>query len=145
VSVPYVKGQTQSQATATLQDNGLTVNPTTTSNCAASSDGLVVGQNPPEGASVQPGDSVAITVCSTSQPTLVVVPSVVGEPESQADAVLQSVGLVAAATSIPDCESGGQGQVISQNPGGGASVNVGSTVGIAVGGPCTSSSPPPIG
>jgi beta-lactam-binding protein with PASTA domain len=75
----------------------------------------------------------------------VVVPSVVGEPEGQAEAALQSVGLVAAATIIPDCESGGQGQVINQNPGGGASVNVGSTVGIAVGGPCTSSSPPPIG
>ena len=143
VVVPDVSGQTQSQATATLQDDGLTVNPATTSNCAPSSDGLVVGQNPSGGMSVHPGSAVVITVCSASPPTPVVVPSVVGLAEGQAEADLQNDGLGVAATIIPDCESGGLGLVISQNPVGPPAVPAGTTVGIDVGGPCPSSSPPP--
>jgi hypothetical protein len=140
VVVPDVSGRTQSQATATLQDDALTVNPATTSNCAPSSDGQVMGQNPSGGTSVHPGSPVVITVCS--QPTLVVVPSVVGLAQGQAEAILQNDGLVAAATTIPDCESGGLGLVISQSLGG-KHVPAGTTVGIDVGGPCPSSSPPP--
>jgi beta-lactam-binding protein with PASTA domain len=143
VVVPDASGQTQSQATATLQDDGLTVNPATTSNCTANSDGLVVGQSPPPGTSVHPGASVVITVCSASQPTLVVVPNVIGLAESQAEADLQNDGLVAAVTMIPDCESGGLGQVISEIPGGGKSVQAGATVDIDVGAPCPSPSPSP--
>ena len=141
VVVPYVSGQTQSQATATLQDRGLTVNPATTSNCAASSDGLVVGQSPAEGASVHPGSPVVITVCTASQPTFVTVPNVIGLAQDQAEATLQNAGLAAAVTTIPDCESGGLGLVISQNPVGGGSIQVGATVDIDVGGQCTSSTP----
>src|SRR5262249_10551620 len=58
VTVPDVRWHTQSQATATLQHDRLTVIPTTTGNCAASSDGLVVGQSPPTGTSVHPGSPV---------------------------------------------------------------------------------------
>jgi Caspase domain/PASTA domain len=141
VVVPDVSGQTQSQATATLQSHGLTVNPATTSNCPASSDGQVVGQNPSAGMSVHPGFAVIITVCSASQPPLVVVPDVVGMPEGQAEAVLQNAGLVAAVTTIPDCESGGLGLAISETPDSG-SIPAGATVEIDVGGPCTSTPPP---
>ena len=143
VVVPDVTGQTQSQATTTLQDDGLAVSPATTSNCAARSADLVVGQSPPGSASARPGSAVVITVCSASQPATVVVPSVVGMPESQAEAALQNAGLVAAVTTIPSCESGGLGLAISQDPSGGESVNVGDTVGIDVGGPCPSPSPSP--
>lgn len=136
VAVPDVSGQTSSQATATLQNDGLTVNPATTSSCAASSGGLVVGQNPAAGTSVHPGTTVAIDVCSTNQST-VVVPSLIGQTQGQAEATLQNDGLVAAVTVIPDCYAGGPGLVISQTPGGGASVQVGATVGIDVGGQCT--------
>jgi Caspase domain/PASTA domain len=141
--VPDVSGQTQSQATTTLQDDGLAVSHATTSNCAASSAGLVVGQSPPGSTSVHPGSAVVITVCNASQPRTVVVPAVDGMPESQAEAALQNAGLVASVTTIPDCESGGLGLVISENPNGGASVNVGATVDIDVGGPCPSPSPSP--
>jgi hypothetical protein len=144
VAVPDVSGQTHDQAAAALQNDGLTVTPETTSNCAASSDGLVVGQNPPGGTSVHPGTTVVITVCSASQPTLVAVPDVIGQTQSQAEAALQSVGLAAAVTTIPDCESGGLGVVINEIPGGGKSVTAGTTVEIDVGGPCVSSSPTPI-
>ena len=138
VVVPDVSEQTQSRATATLQNDGLTVNPTTTSNCAASSGGLVVGQSPPKGKSVHRGTSVVITVCSASQPTFVIMPNLIGLPEGQAEAVLRNDGLIAAVTTIPDCNSGGQGLVISQDPAGNESVRVGATVDIDVGGQCNS-------
>jgi hypothetical protein len=143
VPVPDVSGQTQGQATAILQHDRLTVNATTTSNCAASSDSLVVGQSPPKGTSVHPGSPVVITVCSASQPALVRVPNVIGLTEGQAQATLQNDGLVAAVTTIPDCYSGGLGLVISQDPAGNASVTVGATVDIDVGGQCTSPTPTP--
>jgi hypothetical protein len=143
VVVPDVNGQTQSQATTNLQADGLAVSPATTSNCAASSAGLVVGQSPPGTASAHPGSTVVITVCSASQPATVSVPSVVGMPESQAEAALQNAGLAAAVTAIPDCESGGLGLVISQDPNGGASVKVGDTVDIDVGASCFSPTPTP--
>ena len=141
--VPDVSGQTHSQAAATLQNDGFTVNPVPTSNCAASSEGLVVGQRPPGGTSVPPDTLVVITVCSASQPPTVVVPSVVGMSESQAEAALQAAGLTTAVNTIPTCESGGLGLAISQTPNAGASVKVGDTVSIDVGGPCNSPSPPP--
>jgi hypothetical protein len=143
VAVPDVSGQTKNQATATLQDDGLTVNPATTSSCAASSDGLVVGQSPQGGTSVHPGSPVVITVCSASQPTLVVIPSVIGLAEGQAEATLQNDGLVASVTFIPDCASGGLGLVISQTPVGGDFIKVGAAVGIDVGAPCAPSTPTP--
>jgi hypothetical protein len=143
VVVPDVSGQTQSQATANLQNDGLTVNPAPTSNCPASSNGLVVGQTPAGGTSVQPGAAVGITVCGASQPAPVAVPSVIGLGESQAEADLQNAGLGVAVTMIPDCASGGLGQVISESPGGGKSVQPGTTIGIGVGALCPSPTPTP--
>ena len=143
VVVPDVSGQTQSQATANLQNDGLTVSPETTSNCATSSDGLVVGQSTPAGTSVHPGALVVITVCGASQPALVVVPNVVGLAESQAEADLQNAGLGVSVTMIPDCESGGLGLAISEIPVGGKSVKAGTTVDIDVGAPCPSPTPTP--
>lgn len=143
VVMPDVSGQTQRTATANLQHDGLTVTPATTGNCPASSDGLVVGQSPAAGTSVQPGAAVGITVCGASQPALVVVPSVIGLGESQAEADLQSAGLGFAVTLIPDCESGGLGQVISESPGGGKSVQPGATIDIGVGALCPSPTPTP--
>ena len=140
VVVPDVSGQTQSHATTTLQDDGLSVNPATTSNCAASSDGLVVGQSPAEGTTVHQGSAVVITVCSASQPANVPVPNVLGLAESQAESVLQSDGLVPAATLIPNCEAGSAGQVVQQSPDAGTAIPPGHTVDIGV---CEPPTPPP--
>jgi hypothetical protein len=139
VVVPDVTGQTQSQATANLQDDGLAVNPVTTSNCSANSNGLVVGQDPSGGTSAHPGSAVVVTVCNVSPS---VVPNVDGLPESQAEAILQSDGFGVAATTIPDCGSGGPGLVISQSPAGGTPASPGTTVSIDVGGQCTTPPPP---
>jgi PASTA domain len=133
---PDVTGQTQSVATATLQDDGLTVNPATTTNCAASSAGLVAGQSPSANASVHPDSAVTITVC---QPAMVMVPSVIGMTESQAEAVLLNDGLVAAPSTVRDCQSGQPGTVINQSPDGG-NIQAGGTADIGVAG-CLSTAP----
>jgi hypothetical protein len=128
VVVPDVSGLTQSKATTTLQDSGLTVNPATTSNCAASSDGQVVGQSPSEGTSVHQGSVVVITVCTA----YVQVPALDGLSEGQAEAVLQGDGLIAAPTIIPNCEAGGDGQVVQQSPDAGVKIHEGDTVDLGV-------------
>ena len=142
VVVPDVSGQTQSHATTTLQDDGLTVNPATTSNCAASSNGQVVGQTPSEGTTVHQGSAVVITVCSASQPANLTVPSLLGLPESQAEAVLQSDGLIAAPTLLPNCEAGSAGQVVQQSPDAGTAIQQGHAVEIGICEPPTPSPTP---
>jgi hypothetical protein len=132
VAVPGVSGQTQSHATTTLLDDGLTVNPATSSNCAASSNGQVVGQTPSEGTTVHQGSAVVITVCSARQPANVTVPNLLGLAESQAEAALQSDGLIAAPTLLPNCEAGSAGQVVQQSPGAGLGIQPGHPVDIGV-------------
>jgi hypothetical protein len=134
VMVPDVTGHTQSSATATLQNDDFTVNPATTSNCAESSAGLVVGQNPSGSTPVQPGSSVVITVC---QPPQVSVPPLIGLTESQAEATLQSDGLVPAPTTVHPCQSGEQGLVVNQDPAAESNVAPGATVGFGVAESCT--------
>ena len=135
VAVPDVIGQTQDQATATLKGAGLTVVPTTTSNCTSS--GNVVTQNPAGGASVGKGSSVAIGVCSPAA-TMVRVPNVIGQTQDQATATLKNAGLTAAPATTSDCNSTSNGNVVTQNPAGGASVGKGSSVTITV---CAAATP----
>ena len=133
--MPDVIGQTQDQATATLKGAGLTVVPTTTSNCTSS--GNVVTQNPAGGASVGKGSSVAIGVCSPAA-TMVRVPNVIGQTQDQATATLKNAGLTAAPATTSDCNSTSNGNVVTQNPAGGASVGKGSSVTITV---CAAATP----
>jgi len=130
VIVPNVVGQTQSQATTTLQAQGLTVNPTTIGKCDAASDGLVVSQSPSGGVSVQKDYTVTITVCSPTP--AVVVPDVVGQTQSQATTTLQGQGLTVNPTTTSECDVTSDGIVVSQSPSGGASVQKDYTVTITV-------------
>lgn len=66
VVVPDVTGQTQSQATTTLQGLGLTVSVTSSTGCDPQLYGTVLIQQPVGGTSVAAGSAVTITVCSTS-------------------------------------------------------------------------------
>jgi serine/threonine-protein kinase len=63
IDVLDVVGQTQSQATSTLQGQGLVVTTTSVSECGASDDGNVVSQNPPAGTAVETGASEVIGIC----------------------------------------------------------------------------------
>ena len=131
VAVPDVIGQTQDKATSTLKGAGLTVVPTTTSNCNSTSSGNVVTQNPAGGASVGKGSSVTITMCSPAA-TMVRVPNIVGQTQDQATATLRNAGLTAMPATTSNCNSADNGNVVTQNPAGGASVGKGSSVAIGV-------------
>jgi len=130
VMVPNVVGQTQSQATTTLQALGLTVNPTTISRCDAVSDGLVMSQSPSGGVPVPKDSAVGITVCSAT--AAVVVPDVVGQTQSQATTTLQGHGLTVNTTTTSECDATSDGIVAGQSPSGGASVQEDSTITITV-------------
>jgi len=84
--------------------------------------GTVISQNPISGASVTAGSAVNLMV--SSGPALVIVPGVVGQVQSAAEAVLTGAGLTVG--TVPS------GTVISQNPISGASVTAGSAVNLVV-------------
>ncbi len=131
VAVPDVIGKTQDKATSTLKGAGLTVVPTTTSNCNSTDNGKVVTQNPAGAASVGKGSSVAIGVCSPAA-TPVRVPNVIGQTQDKATATLKNTGLTAMPATTSNCNSADNGSVVTQNPAGGASVGKGSSVAIGV-------------
>ena len=66
VTMPNVVGMTQQGATATLENDGLTVSAGTTSDCGKFGDGIVVTQSPLAGTSVPANTSAAIGVCDVT-------------------------------------------------------------------------------
>jgi serine/threonine-protein kinase len=127
VVVPDVTGQTQGQATTTLQSLGLTVSVATSTGCDPQLYGTVLSQQPTGGTSVPPGSTVGITVCD-----VVVVPDVTGQAQSDATTTLQGLGLTVSAVDSTGCDYQLNGTVLSQQPTGGTSVAAGSAVTITV-------------
>ena len=64
VTVANVIGQSQSAATTTLQDQGFTVSPLTTTDCSTADNGTVTVQSPVGGSPAESGSTVSITVCA---------------------------------------------------------------------------------
>jgi len=97
--------------------------------------GAVISQTPPPMSSVEPGSAVDLVV--STGPCPVIVPNVVGQAQSSAEALITSAGLVVG-TVTTQCDNViPVGQVISQNPVAGASVQPGSAVDLVVStGPC---------
>lgn len=131
VLVPDVVGVPLAQAQARLQAEGLRF----TSTEAPSADvptGAVISSDPGAGASVQRNAQVALVV--STGPEQVEVPEVVGQTEADARSELRERGLVVTVTpqSVPAGDPNA-GRVISQDPGGGQTVDVGATVAITVG------------
>jgi beta-lactam-binding protein with PASTA domain len=73
----------------------------------------------------------------------VTVPDVIGQTQAQAGTALESAGLTVTTTTTRNCEAAGDGEVVSQRPGGGSRVDQGTKVGLSV---CRSGhvSPPPV-
>ena len=65
-------------------------------------------------------------------------PDVIGQTQDQATAALKNAGLTAAPATTSDCNSTSNGNVVTQNPAGGASVGKGSSVTITV---CAAATP----
>ena len=129
VVVPSVIGQSQAQATSTLQAQGLAVTAASTSSCSAKDNGLVVSQDPSAGTSVAAGTSVGIGVCNATTP---MVPSVIGQSQAQATSTLRAQGLTAIPANAASCSPADNGFVVTQDPAAGTSVPQGTSVTIYV-------------
>jgi len=128
VSVPSVVGQSLSQATATLHNDGFNVNPTYQDSNAPQNQ--VISQNPTPGSSVPKGSTINLTV--SNGPPSVTIPTVVGESAGQATKDLQAAGFVVSQTFVSVSDPTQNGIVQRQNPDGGTSAPRGSTVTIEV-------------
>jgi beta-lactam-binding protein with PASTA domain/tRNA A-37 threonylcarbamoyl transferase component Bud32 len=134
VTVPEgLVNTTQANATAILQSAGLTT--TVTTKVSSAQKGTVLSTNPTSGTRINQGSAVVLTV--SSGPANAIVPSLIGLSQPVAGQTLASAGLVVGnVTSVPSQDPAGN--VVSSNPGTGASVPPGTPVDIAV-----SSGPPP--
>jgi hypothetical protein len=124
--VPGVVGQAQAAAQSAIAAVGLTSTVSSVNNAAPA--GQVIAQNPAGGAGVAPGSNVALTV--SLGPANVSVPGVVGQQQATAQAAIAAAGLTSTVTSVNNAAPAGQ--VIAQNPAGGASVPPGSGIALTV-------------
>ena len=137
VSVPYVVGQQENQAQATLQAKQFQVvvktDPTSTSPA-----GTVVSQSP-SGGTAAPGSTVALTVSGGA----ISVPSVIGDSQQTANQILTTAGFAVTVQSGSGPAQYANGTVFSQQPNASSMEAKGSTVTIFVqNGASPSPSPP---
>ncbi len=127
VTVPAIASTyTFAQAQAALQAVGLVavqVNHTSTTVPS----GTVISVSPAPGASAPYGSNVTVTV--SSGPPTVAVPPTIGDTVTQATSALQAAGLTVGGTYGPNATTPGA-TVVSSDPGGGVTVNVGSAVNL---------------
>jgi beta-lactam-binding protein with PASTA domain len=127
VRVPSVENLPERLAIKELNDAGLKANVDREASDTVR-EGLAIRTVPREGAEVQRGTRVRLLV--SSGPEQVTVPDVVGLSQTSAEARLEDEGLT---VSVEEAESDEpEGEVISQSPAGGTTVDAGSSVTISV-------------
>ena len=133
VEVPDVIGETEDTAAVTLESQGLAA----AANEVESEQprGVVVGQEPGAGTTVDEGTEVTISVSlgPPPEPETVRVPNVVGLSQGAAEEELSAAGLEAKAGEQTTEDESEDGVVVSQSPGGGAEVDEGAAVTVVVG------------
>ncbi|MDQ4103572.1 MAG: PASTA domain-containing protein, partial [Actinomycetota bacterium] len=130
VEVPNLRGLDRALAQASLQQRGLVLSPEQREEVVQDDRdvGKVRDQDPPPGRQLAKGKAVVITV--GVPPEIVRVPDVVGTNVEQAQ---RNIGLARLTAQLQEVDStAARGQVLRQNPGGGAEVKVGSTVTLTV-------------
>ena len=126
--VPNVVGMTQAAAEGAIEAvDSLTANVSRAYSDTVAA-GLVISQSPVGGTAVPIGSAVSIVV-SLGQP---VVPNIVGMTQAAAEGAIEAVDSLTANVSRAYSDTVPVGDVISQDPAGGTSVAIGSTVSIAV-------------
>jgi hypothetical protein len=101
--------------------------------------GAVAGGGP--GSPTPPPNSTSTSTgqgTGTSPGGQVAVPDVIGQTQDQATATLKNAGLTANPETTIDCNSADNGNVVTQNPAGGATADKGSSVAITV---CSAATP----
>jgi hypothetical protein len=135
VAVPNVVGLTQAAATSAITAATLTLGSTSTALSATIPAGSVISQNPAPGTPVMPGSPVALVVSLGGA----MVPNVVGATQSAASATLNGAQLTVGAVSMAASAVVPAGSVISESPGAGTLVALGSAVALVI-----STGPPPV-
>ncbi|WP_455366909.1 PASTA domain-containing protein, partial [Kaarinaea lacus] len=130
ITVPNVEGLSQAAAESAITSAGLTVGTITTANSSTVAAGNVISQTPAGGTSISEGSSVDLVV--SSGPVIVTVPSVIGLSQASAQSTITSAGLTIGNITTASSETVAAGNVISQSPTGGSSVEEGSSVDLVV-------------
>jgi beta-lactam-binding protein with PASTA domain/tRNA A-37 threonylcarbamoyl transferase component Bud32 len=130
VAVPNVVGQSQATAGGILGATGLGAGHVSKACSSQFGTGIVMSQTPGAGTHVPPGNKVNLTV--STGPCNVVVPTVVGNSETQAISTLSGDGLKAVPSTTATCAPATNKKVVSQTPAGGTTVKSGTTVAITV-------------
>ena len=125
--VPDVVGQPQASAEATINDAGLTVGAITQTNSDLVPVGCVIFQVPAGGTQAAAGSPVSLSVSLG-----VVVPSVIGMAQADAEAAIKAAKLQVGNVTLAPSATVPAGSVISQNPLAGTSVTGGSLVDLVV-------------
>jgi hypothetical protein len=124
-AVPYLIGLTEGAAANYLTTTGYAVPAvSTTLNSALAA--TVISQYPSAGIIELPGSTVNLTVSTGG----VVVPNLLGDPQSSATAAIKALGLIPTVGSQKECIN--PGEVLTQSPPSGTLVQTGSTVYITV-------------
>jgi serine/threonine-protein kinase len=140
VKVPNLVGDDQDDAKAELQRLGLEAQVTTQPDDTRK-EGVVLSQDPKQGADAQKGSVVRLVVSGGK--AKVQVPSVVGQDETTAASELGGAGFRVRKVTEPS-PTVPAGRVIRSDPGAGAQLDKGSTVALVVSaGPQTTTTTPP--
>jgi eukaryotic-like serine/threonine-protein kinase len=127
VEVPLVTGLKLSTATKALNRRGLNVD-STSKHSVAVPRGEVISSSPPDGATVQKGSRVHLTV--SSGPQQVKVPDVTNMDLAEAHSALRNAGL--SFTDDQQASDKPKGTVVSQDPAGGGTVDKGTSVTLTI-------------
>jgi serine/threonine-protein kinase len=126
VGVPDVVGDPKASAVRTLEAAGYIVS-TDLVYTTSKASGLVIGQNPSGGATLDPGSPVSITVSQAAKDVgNVTMPNVIGLTKSAAESKVKSAGLTPYITYGQAVSGYPNGHVMSQYPEAGDSVPRGS-------------------
>ncbi len=129
IYIPDVTGTNADSATSTLEDLGFSVSREFQySGTVAAGD--VISQSPPGGNNGKAGDTIVLYVSQGTESTTV--PSVVGEPESDARTALGNAGLNIGTVTQDYSNSVSEGNVISQSVSAGSTVSEGTSVDLVV-------------
>lgn len=126
VPVPDVVGKTQAEAEALIVQAGFTVGPVTPEFSADQEAGVVMDQSPVANASAEKGSAIALTV--SKGPEQVEVPDLKGLTEEEAVRLITEAGLTPAPQPDKYSSKVDVGDVISQDPEPGSTVDKGSSV-----------------
>ena len=127
--VPNVVGASKDPAMATVLAATLSVRVTYAASATVPVH-TIISQTPAAGTSIPQGSFVDLV--ASSGPTIGVVPNLIGQSEANATTALSGASLVVGAVTHVNHPTAPAGDVISQNPGPGSTVPVGSSVNLIV-------------